>query len=90
MAVSMSELALAREVVGKILDELRLDAYLFEVQPCEGQWEVKIECATEGGWEAVRLGAAKEYLLRGADDAEVHQVLLDDWREALSACVSKS
>jgi hypothetical protein len=87
MQVSTSELAQAREVVGRVLEELRLDAYLFEVEPREGQWEIRVECAVAGGWATCRLTAEKEYLLRGTDDAITHQVLLDNWREALSSCL---
>lgn len=86
MAVSMTELAQAREVVAQVLEELRLDAYLFEVKPHRQHWEVVVECAVADGWETCRLSADKEYLLRGTDDAVVHDVLIDSWREALSAC----
>jgi len=90
MQVSISELARAREVVGGVLEELRLDAYIFEVEPGEGQWEIKVECAVADGWETCTLTAEKEYLLRGTDDAIVHQVLVDSWREALSDCLRAS
>lgn len=89
MTLSMNELAQAREVVRRVLEELRLDAYLFEVEPHEGHWEVKVECAAADGWQTCRLRAEREYLLRGADDAVVHEVLLDDWREALAECRRK-
>lgn len=87
MSLSMNELAQARELVGRVLDELCLDAYIFEVEPREGQWEIRLECAVAGGWETCLLTADKEYLLRGTDDAIVHEVLLDNWREALSDCL---
>ena len=89
MSLSIAELAQVREVVTRILDELQLDAYLFEVEPLEGQWEIKVECAVAEGWEMVRLTATREILLRGGDDAVAHEVLLDNWREALSACQVK-
>jgi hypothetical protein len=90
MSLSIIELAQVREVVTTLLDELQLDAYLFEVEPLEGQWEIKIECAVTGGWETVRLTATREILLRGSDDAVAHEVLLDNWREALAACLVKN
>lgn len=90
MTLSMHELAQAREVVTRVLDELGLDAYLFEVEPHQGQWEIKVECAVDDGWESCRLSADREYLLRGIDDAVVHAVLTDNWREALSACRRKA
>jgi hypothetical protein len=91
MNVSMNELAEVREVVGKLLDQLVLDAYLFEVEPKEDLWEIKVECAVgKESWETVRLTAKKDILLHGANDAVMHQVLLDNWNEALSACVKKN
>jgi hypothetical protein len=90
MTLSITEMAEIREVVGKLLDQLELDAYLFEVEPKEDQWEIKVECAVgEESWETVRLTAKKDILFHGADDAVMHQVLLDNWGEALSACKKK-
>jgi len=90
MTLSMTELAQAREVVGRVLDELRLDAYLFEVEPHEGHWEIRVECPVAEGWETCRLTADKEYLLRGTDDAVVHAVLVDAWGDALADCRRKA
>ena len=90
MALSANELAQIRETVAALLDELRLEAYLFEVEPQEGQWEIKIECAMDEGWETFRLSAEKQYLLHGSDDAVAHDVILDNWREVLTACRIKS
>jgi hypothetical protein len=89
VTLSMTELARAREAVQRVLEELQLDAYLFEVEPGEGHWEVKVECAAAEGWQTCRLRADREYLLRGVDDAVVHEVLLDAWREALADCRRK-
>ena len=90
MELSANELAQMRETVTALLDELQLEAYLFEIEPQEGQWEIKLECAIDEGWETFRLTAEKEYLLRGSDDAVAHAVMLDNWREALSTCRIKS
>lgn len=87
MPLSTAELANAREIVRQILDELRLDAYLFGVEPCEDELEIKVECAVEGGWKTVKLMVAKELLLRGMDDPGVHKLLLNNWRSVLSACL---
>lgn len=87
MPLSMNELAQARETVGQLLGELGLDAYVYEVEPREGHWQVRVECAVAEGWETCLLSADKEYLLRGADDAVARRVLLDDWRSALRDCL---
>lgn len=86
---SISELANVREVAIRLLDELHLDAYLFEVEPIEGLWELTVECAIDNGWETIKLKINKDYFQHGADDAVFHQLLIDEWREALSTCKVK-
>ena len=90
MALSTTELAQIREVVSKLLDELALEAYLFEVEPREDLWELNVECAIENGWESFRLKVNRDYFQHGADDAVFHRLLIDEWREALSACKVKT
>lgn len=55
MTLSIAELARAREATTELLDELGLDAYLFEVEPRDGQWQLKVDCAiaAEGAWESL-------------------------------------
>ena len=90
MTLSITELAEIREVVSKLLDQLGLEAYLFEVEPKEDQWEINVECAVgDDNWETVQLTAKKDVLYHGADDAVMHEALLDNWGEALSACLKK-
>ena len=90
MTLSMTELAEIREVVSKLLNQLKLDAYLFEVEPKEDQWEINVECAVgDDTWETVRLTAKKDILFHGPDDAVMHEALFDNWSEALSSCVKK-
>ena len=90
MNLSIAELAKIREAVSKILDELQLESYVFDVEPQEGLWQLDIECAIDNGWESISLKANKDYFLHGADDAVFHQLLLDEWREALSMCKVKA
>lgn len=90
MSISIDELTQARDVVNAILDELQLDAYIFEVEPRNEQWEIIVECAITEGWERFRLSVSRENLLRDVDDAVADQSFLDDWREMLSACKLKN
>ena len=89
MNQSITELAEIRESVSRLLDELQLEAYLFEIEPQEEQWQLTVECAINEGWETVKLKANKDYFQHGTDDAIVHQLLIDEWRESLSACKVK-
>ncbi|MBI1424223.1 MAG: hypothetical protein GC149_12195 [Gammaproteobacteria bacterium] len=90
MDFSVEELAQMRTTVTALLDELHLDAYLFEIEPKPGLWEINVECATVDGWSRFQLTAATDYLLHGRDDAVAHAVLLDNWRDSLAACKLKS
>lgn len=90
MKQSVAELAQIREVVVKLLDELQLEAYLFGIEPQEDQWQLTVECAIDEGWETVKLKANKDYFQHGTDDAVFHQLLIDEWRDALSACKVKA
>ena len=89
MSLSIMELKQARDTIATLLDELKLDAYLFEVEPREGQWEINIECALDEGWERFKLSASEEYLIHGKDDAVLHEFLLEVWRDALRECKLK-
>jgi hypothetical protein len=87
MTLSTIEFAKARDVIKLLLDELKLDAYLFEVEPDETTLEIKVECAVKGGWETVKIPAEKALLLRAIDDADTYQSLLEQWRGTLAACL---
>ncbi len=88
MTLSITELDQARVATAALLDELGLDAYLFEVEPRDGQWELKVECALEivGAWESIALQVPKEMLLTSQDDAAIHQRILAEWRGRFVAC----
>lgn len=90
MPLSTVELAKARDIVKQVLDELGLEAYLYEVEPDEHELEIKIECALKEGWERVKIPVAKELLLSLPDDSDAYQLLLKDWRSVLTACLVKS
>lgn len=90
MNPSTGELIRAREIVGGILEELELNAYLFEVQPHDGCWEVRMECAVAEGWASRRLTVGTETLLRAAADPAVRGPLLQEWGRALAACTKSS
>ncbi|MEJ2141755.1 MAG: hypothetical protein P8Y24_05270 [Gammaproteobacteria bacterium] len=90
MTISSAELAEIREVTSKLLDELQLEAYLFEVEPRDELWELNVECAIDNGWETFKLKVNKDYFQHADDDAVFHHLLINEWREALSACKVKT
>lgn len=87
MSLSITELARAREATAALLEELGLEAYLFEVESGEGQWSVRIDCALDGDvWQSITLPAPKEMLLTTSGDAAAHARILEDWRRRLASC----
>jgi hypothetical protein len=89
MSLSTVEYAKARDAVGKMLDELRLEAYLFEVEPVEDQVMIKVECALDGEWEAVQLTFDSDVVLRAIDDPEAYRSVRERLRTAVTACLPK-
>ena len=88
MSISTLELAKARESANTILQELRLDAFIYEVEPRDDVWELTIECACEidGGWETVMLQVPKRMLLDSFDDEKAKQDLFEYWKKMLADC----
>jgi hypothetical protein len=79
-----ADLGRATEATRQLLDELLLDAYLFEVEPRDGVWNVKIEFATsEGAWQTLTIAAPPDLLLASLQHADAHEELLRQWSERL-------
>lgn len=89
VSISVDELTQAREIVYRLLDELQVDAYLFEVEPHNEQWEIILECAMTEGWGRISLTISREDLLASGNNLTLRQKLLDSWRQQLSACKQK-
>lgn len=91
MTLSTEELVVVRESASAILEELELDAYLFEVEPQDSHYELLVECAceTDGGWASMSLTLPKDKMLKGFDDLEVRHQLFEYWNKKLSACKRK-
>ena len=88
MTLSVVELAKARDSAMMILEELQLDAFLYEVEPRDDIWEITIECAchVDGGWERIVLQVPKAMLLDSFDNDEARQRLFEYWKKKLADC----
>ena len=75
------------EAARSLLEELRLQAYLFAVEPREGDWELKVECAFKEGWQTITLPVTAELLLASRKDSAVRARLLQSWGGRLAACL---
>lgn len=88
LSLSTSDLIKARETANKILEELQLDAYLFEIEPRNETWELKIECACEigGGWKSFTIQVPKQSLMDAFVNDTAKQRLFEYLKMKLVAC----
>lgn len=86
MATTSSDLIQARLLISWILDELDLEAYLFEIEPREGQWELKVECAVDEGWGSYCLALQDEELQAGFSGDAARERLRAQCQHGLMAC----
>lgn len=88
MEISSSDLIKARENASAILQQLNLDAYIYDVEPNKNTWLLTIECACaiDGGWQTVTLQIPRQILIDGFDDEGVQSDLMDFWKKKLSTC----
>lgn len=86
MPPSARDLLRAKEAAEALLDELGIDAYLFEVEPRNGPWLLKVDCAIEDGWQSTAVPFDKDDLLASRRKAGIRTSLLDSWRSKLAAC----
>ena len=88
MSLSIVELATARDTAMMILDELRIDAFLYSLEPQGDVWELTVECACQinGGWERIVLQVPKAMLLGSFDDDVARQRFLEFWKDKLADC----
>lgn len=77
------ELAAARDAVASLLDTLKLDAYLYEVELADDHWDVKVEWARGQEWSRETLSVDGVKLLQSPHDEAIRDALLAEWREAL-------
>jgi hypothetical protein len=84
--ITTAELAQAKEAVSTLLEQLGVAAYLFEIEPREDRWSLRIDCALDEGWQSVALPVDKSLLVASRNDVLVRERLLNEWRPQLGAC----
>jgi hypothetical protein len=90
MAWSGRDLEKATEAAGALLEELGLDAYLFAVEPREGDWELKVECALKEGWQMIAVPVELDLLLASRTESGARARLLQSWRDRMAACLKSA
>lgn len=86
MNISTRELIDAKEAAADLLEELGLEAYVFEIEPGERQWQVRVDCGYSGGWQSVTLAVDVTRLRASRSNKTMRTQLLEDWGERLAAC----
>ena len=87
MAGLGADLEGATEAASALLKELGLEAYLFVIEPREGDWELKLECAVKEGWQTVTLSVDIRLLLASRTDSDARARLLRSWGAKFAACL---
>lgn len=90
MSASTEELLKAKETAAALLEQLGLVAYLFEVEPREEHWEVRVDCALDQGWQTSVLFVDKALLLSSPHDPGARERLLQEWGRHLASCKRRS
>jgi hypothetical protein len=86
MTLSLQELTNARETVRDLLDLLQLKAYLFEVEPKDSHWEIRVDCRINDQWQSVVFEADYERLIASKEAGQPCEELLSAWQKHLGAC----
>lgn len=86
MVTTSSDFIQARLLIDGILEELELDAYLFEIEPNDGQWELKVECAVDEGWGSYSVTLDQAQVYAGFDEEAARNELKQQCRQSLAAC----
>jgi hypothetical protein len=84
--VSTREFTEARQAVADLLEELGLEAYVFEIEPRAHQWQVRVDCGFSGGWQSTTLAIDVARLRDSRSNKILRAQLLKDWGERLAAC----
>ena len=86
MTTTSSDFIQARLLIDGILEELELDAYLFEIEPHDGHWELKVECAVDEGWGSYRVTLNEAQVQAGFNGEAARNELKQQCRQSLNAC----
>jgi hypothetical protein len=71
----------ARDTVDALLRALPLQDYLFEVEPKQEHWEVRLEYPTPDAWRMITLTVDDATLSAVQRDAGARDEVLDRWKQ---------
>jgi hypothetical protein len=86
MPLSPFDLASAKGAVEERLTRLNLEAFRFTVEHTEQGWELRVECATEDGWQIQTILLGDQLPAASEAAAHLRSRLLMLLEEKLAAC----
>jgi hypothetical protein len=81
MSLSTLELASARAIVRGLLEQLCLQAYLFEVEPGDTHWQIRVDCAANAQWQSLLMAVDRDQLMAAENAGAARATLLAAWHE---------
>ena len=89
MAPLADDIRNAREAVERLLDEMGLNAFTYTVEQKIDGWTLRVECATDEGWQEATLQVDPHELSASMTDADVRAKLRTDWEPHLRSCAKR-
>lgn len=84
MDLTSRNLVEAKETVGNLLEQLGLTNYLFEIEPRDDRWEVRVECAHNSAWQSSIFTVEDTALRACRTDRLVRDHMLSELHKHLS------
>ena len=86
MDITVNDVAMAREIIENLLDELNINAIFFDIEPLDSQWELHIECKANNGWKMINIPIVKKTLLECNSNMSARNKVLNELRSSLMPC----
>jgi hypothetical protein len=86
MPLSRFDLIRVKDVLETMLAQLDLEAFLFAVEHTDHGWELRVECATEDGWQIETIHLGEQFPDASEGDAPLRTQMLTLLQVRLALC----
>lgn len=76
----------ARKAVERVLKEIGVRGFVYTVEQKEDRWMLSVECATDGGWQALSWRVEPAELSASLRNPALRAKLRAQWEPQLRAC----
>lgn len=90
MAPLADDIRNARDAVERLLEAMGLNAFTYTVEQKIHGWTLRVECATDAGWQEATLHVDPHELIASMTDAGVRAQLRTNWEPHLRACAKRT